>query len=63
MILIYSQGNKVNQQEGVSGDVFLAMRRFVPDFKDLQGNAKVTLAVKRYPQQSDTTTSFKSLYN
>ena len=43
--------------EGVSGDIFLAMRRFVPDFKDLQGNAKVTLAVKRYPQQSDTTTS------
>ena len=43
--------------EGISGDIFLAMRRFVPDFKDLQGNAKVTLAVKRYPQQSDTTTS------
>ena len=42
---------------GVSGDVFLAMRRFVPDFKDLQGNATVTLAVKRYPQQSDTVTS------
>ena len=42
---------------GISGETFLAMRRFVPDFKDLQGNAKVTLAVKRYPQQSDTTTS------
>jgi hypothetical protein len=42
---------------GISGEIFLAMRRFVPDFKDLQGNAKVTLAVKRYPQQSDTTTS------
>jgi len=41
----------------ISGDVFLAMRRFVPDFKDLQGNATVTLAVKRYPQESDTITS------
>jgi hypothetical protein len=41
----------------ISGEVFLAMRRFVPDFKDLQGNAKVTLAVKRYPQQSETTTA------
>src|SRR5210317_1106800 len=41
----------------ISGEVFLALRRFVPDFKDLQGNAKVTLAVKRYPQQSDTTTT------
>ena len=41
----------------LAGEVFLAMRRFVPDFKDLQGNAKVTLAVKRYPQQSETTTA------
>ena len=47
----------------ISGDVFLAMRRFVPDFKDLQGNATVTLAVKRYPQQSDTVTSLSPLYN
>jgi hypothetical protein len=41
----------------IAGDVFLAVRRFVPDFKDLQGNAKVTLAVKRYPQQSETITA------
>ncbi len=41
----------------IAGETFLAMRRFVPDFKDLQGNAKVTLAVKRYPQQSETTTA------
>ena len=41
----------------ISGEVFLAVRRFVPDFKDLQGNALVTLAVKRYPQQSDTDTA------
>ncbi|MEK9738127.1 MAG: hypothetical protein VW438_00180, partial [Euryarchaeota archaeon] len=45
------------QTQGTSGEVFLAVRRFVPDFKDLQGNAKVTLAIKRYPQQSDTVTS------
>jgi len=41
----------------IAGDVFLAVRRFVPDFKDLQGSCKVTLAVKRYPQQSETVTS------
>ena len=29
----------------------------MPDFKDLDGNAKVTLSIKRYPQQSDTTSS------
>ena len=43
--------------QAVAGEVFLAMRRFVPDFKDLQGNATVTLAVKSYPQQSDTITT------
>jgi len=41
----------------IAGEVFLAMRRFVPDFKNLQGNAKISLAVKRYPQQSDSTTT------
>ena len=41
----------------VAGEVFLAVRRFVPDFKDLQGNAKVTMGVKRYPQQNTTTTA------
>ena len=45
------------QAQGTSGEVFLAVRRFIPDFKDLQGNAKVTLAIKRYPQQSETTTA------
>ena len=43
--------------QGTSGEVFLAMRRFVPDFKTLENNAKVTLAVKRYPQDSDTNTT------
>jgi hypothetical protein len=41
----------------IAGEIFLAMRRFIPDFKNLQGNAKISLAVKRYPQQSDSTTS------
>jgi hypothetical protein len=45
------------QAEGTAGEVFLAVRRFIPDFKDLQGNAQVTLAVKRYPQQSETITA------
>ena len=41
----------------IAGEVFLALRRFVPDFKTLLGNAKVTIGIKRYPQQSDSTTS------
>jgi hypothetical protein len=41
----------------VAGEIFLAMRRFVPDFKTLVGNAKVSLNVKRYPQQTETQTA------
>ena len=41
----------------VAGEFFLALRRFVPDFKTLQGNAKVSLDVKRYPQQTSTQTA------
>jgi hypothetical protein len=43
--------------DGTDGEIFLAMRRFIPDFKNLQGNIQMTLAVKRYPQDSDTTSS------
>ena len=43
--------------EGTDGEIFLAMRRFIPDFKNLQGNIEMTLAVKRYPQDSSTTTA------
>jgi len=44
---------------GVQGDgeYFLAMRRFLPDFKNLQGNIQMTLAVKRYPSQSSIDTA------
>jgi hypothetical protein len=41
----------------IAGEFFLALRRFVPDFKTLAGNCKVSLGVKRYPQDSQTTTA------
>ena len=34
------------------GEYFLAMRRFLPDFKTLTGKAKVTMGVKNYPSDS-----------
>jgi len=43
--------------QGSDGEFFLAMRRFIPDFKDLQGSIQMTLAVKRYPSQSSTDTA------
>ena len=44
-------------KEKLAGEAFIALRRFVPDFKSLQGNAKVTLGVKRYPQDTQVTTA------
>ena len=42
----------------VAGEVFLAVRRFIPDFKTLQGNSKISLDVKRYPQQASKTSTY-----
>ena len=47
----------------VAGEIFLAMRRFVPDFKDLQGNAKVTLLLKALSSTIRYNTSLSPLYN
>jgi hypothetical protein len=47
----------IDLDTGGTGEFFLSMRRFLPDFKTLQNNAKVTLAIKRYPSDSDNTTS------
>jgi len=43
--------------QGTNGEFFLAMRRFIPDFKNLQGNLSVTMSVKRYPSEADTATA------
>ena len=37
------------------GQMFMSMRRFIPDFKLIIGDAKVTINLRRYP--SDTATS------
>ena len=52
--------NQRGQASGpkIAGEVFIALRRFVPDFKTLQGNAKVTIGLKRYPQQSSTSSTY-----
>jgi len=38
-------------------EVFLAMRRFLPNFKVLNGNNQITLSIKDYPSQDDIETS------
>jgi hypothetical protein len=46
-------------EQGLGGDGQLIMRvkRFVPDFKNLEGNAKITLFFRDYPANSNSTPS------
>jgi hypothetical protein len=51
---ITSRRSALGQQTGVAdyrgdGEFFMAVRRFIPDFKYQTGNAKVTLLVSAYP--------------
>jgi len=36
------------------GQMFMSIRRFIPDFKVLQGNARITINLKRFPSQTST---------
>ena len=46
-------------EQGLAGDGQLIMRvkRFIPDFKSLEGNAKITLYFRDYPANSESTPS------
>ena len=46
-------------EQGLGGDGQLIMRvkRFIPDFKNLEGNAKITLFFRDYPANTDSTPS------
>jgi len=46
-------------EQGLAGDGQLIMRvkRFIPDFKSLEGNAKITLFFRDYPANPDSTPS------
>ena len=45
------------QTDQGSAEYFLAMRRFLPNFKILQGNANVTLSVADFPASPNTATT------
>ena len=44
--------------EGTSGQFFLFMRRILPDFKNLVGDAKITMSVKRFTDTATTLSPF-----
>ena len=45
------------QDQGGGGNKFVSVSRFIPDFKNLNGNANVTLSVKRFPSQTETSST------
>ena len=50
----YIQSGDFDLPNGGDGENMLRVSRFLPDFKNLQGNAKVTISLKNYPVDSGT---------
>jgi hypothetical protein len=44
--------------DGNGGEYFIKMRRFIPDFKILAGNANITLSLRDYPSNVAVPTTF-----
>jgi hypothetical protein len=55
VIPAYIKSGDFDLDEGGDGEYFIKIRRFIPDFKFLEGSVKVTLFFKAYP--ADTTTA------
>ena len=43
--------------QGGDGEVFTKIRRFIPDFKRLDGNAQITILLKNYPTDTAASSS------
>ena len=46
------------QEQGGEGNFFVSVSRFIPDFKNLTGTSDVTLHVKNYPSESNSTSTY-----
>jgi hypothetical protein len=44
--------------QGNEGGLFVSVSRFIPDFKTLVGNANVTLAIKDFPSNTNTVSTY-----
>jgi hypothetical protein len=53
----YIESGDFDLDEGGDGEYFMKIKRFIPDFKDLQGNAKVTILLRRYPADVQTSST------
>jgi hypothetical protein len=43
--------------EGTQGEFFIKIRRFIPDFAKIDGNAKISLLLKDFPAETETSSS------
>jgi hypothetical protein len=50
----FIQSGDFDLSQGGDGQFFMSVRRFIPDFKLIQGNAKVTINLKRFPVSTET---------
>ena len=48
----FIQSGDFDLNVGGDGQMFMSIRRFIPDFKVLQGNARITINLKRFPAQT-----------
>jgi hypothetical protein len=48
----FIQSGDFDLTAGGDGQMFMSIRRFVPDFKTIQGNAQITIRLKRYPAET-----------
>ena len=53
-IQAFIQSGDFEIDQGGNGEFFMKIRRFIPDFKNLAGNAKVTINTRRYPSNTAT---------
>ena len=45
------------KEAGTTGEFFIKVRRFIPDFRALTGNAKVTINLKDFPSDTEASSS------
>ena len=53
-IQAFIQSGDFDLSQGGDGQFFLSMRRFIPDFKTIIGNAEITINLKKFPSNTES---------
>jgi len=49
----FIQSGDFDLNDGGDGQFFMSMRRFIPDFKVIEGNATISILLKDFPAESE----------